>query len=247
MLSIRESAMSAFPILMYHQVDAIAPKYGADGARARHRGLTVPVGQFARQMGLLKALGYRGVSMSDLMPYLRGEKRGKVVGITFDDGYRNNLTNALPVLRRYGFSSTCYVVSGLVGATNTWDRKNHVVEKPLMTADEVREWIAAGQEVGSHTCHHVDLREVHGEAAKAEIQGSKAQLEALTGVPCRHFCYPYGSYRSEHVGLVREAGYESATTPVPGRAGGEGELLELPRIGVFKGTLLPKFFWGIRS
>lgn len=198
-------------------------------------------------MGLLKALGYRGVSMSDLMPYLRGDRRGKVVGITFDDGYRNNVTNALPVLARYGFSSTCYVVSGLIGGTNAWDLKNRVVEKPLMTADEVREWIAGGQEVGSHTCHHVNLREVDGTVAKAEITGSKAQLEALTGAPCRHFCYPYGSYGPEHVGWVREAGYETATTTVRGRAHGGGAMLELPRIGVFKGTLLPKFFWGIRS
>ena len=82
----------AYPILMYHQIDA-SPARGTP-----LRGLTVTPGSFARQMGLLRLLGYRGVSMTGLEPYLRGETTGKVVGITFDDGYRNNLEHALPVL-----------------------------------------------------------------------------------------------------------------------------------------------------
>ncbi len=226
---------------MYHQVDAVSPKYGADGSRARFRSLTVPVGSFARQMWALKAMGYRGLSMSELMPYLRGEKQGKVVGITFDDGYRNNLTNALPVLRRHGFSSTCYVVSGMIGKTNSWDLSNNVVEKPLMTADEVKEWIAGGQEVGSHTQSHANLREIDDAAAMREVRDSKAQLEEVTGVTCRHFCYPYGSYGPQHVGLVREAGYESATTTVRGKAAPGDGPLELARLAVLKSTMLLRF------
>ena len=76
------------PILVYHQI-AEAPKKGAP-----FRGLYVSPTAFARQMALLKLLGYQGLSMTDLQPYLRGEKSGKVVGITFDDGYLNNLTLA---------------------------------------------------------------------------------------------------------------------------------------------------------
>ena len=232
--------MRPIPILVYHQVDAVSPKYGADGSRARFRSLTVPVGSFARQMWALKAMGYRGVSMSELMPYLRGEKQGKVVGNTFDDGYRNNLTNALPVLKRFGFSSTCYVVSGMLGKTNSWDLKNNVVEKPLMTAEEVCEWISGGQEVGSHTRNHVNLSEMDAATARDEIRKSKEELEALTGTACRHFCYPYGSYTPQHVGFVQEFGYESATTTARGKVSAGQSPYELARVPVLKSTMLPK-------
>lgn len=114
------------PILVYHQIDE-APEKGRP-----FRSLYVAPRSFARQMDWLKALGYTGLSMSALMPYLRGEKTGKVVGITFDDGYLNNLTNALPVLSRHGFSSTCYVVSGLLGQTNVWDEQIGIAQTPLM-------------------------------------------------------------------------------------------------------------------
>lgn len=106
---------SPIPILTYHQVEA-PPVRGTP-----YRSLVVSPGAFARQMGLLRLLGYRGLSMSALLPYLRGEAVGKVVGITLDDGYVNNLEHALPVLRHNGFSATCYIVSGQVGGTNAWD------------------------------------------------------------------------------------------------------------------------------
>lgn len=109
-----------------------------------------------------KLLGYEGLSMSGLLPYLRGERHGKVVGITFDDGYLNNLTDALPVLQRQGFSSTCYAVSSLLGKTNEWDRDIGIAQVPLMTVDQLRLWVASGQEVGgqevgSHPQNHARL------------------------------------------------------------------------------------------
>ena len=103
---------ATIPILTYHQIDAAPPK------GTPMRSLFVSPASFARQMALLKRLGFQGLSMSALMPYLRGDKRGRVVGITFDDGYLNNLQHALPVLQRHGFSSTCYVVSQRLGQTN---------------------------------------------------------------------------------------------------------------------------------
>ena len=233
------------PILMYHQIDAIPPKVDPHGVRAKHRSLIVSPRAFARQMWLLKTLGYRGVSMGDLMPYLRGEKNqttdGKVVGITFDDGYQNNLIHALPVLQKYGFSSTCYAVSSLAGKTNAWDAadaNSGVEAKPLMTAGQIRQWIAGGQEIGSHTQHHVNLKQVTDAVAQAEIANSKKSLEAMTGVACEHFCYPYGQYDARHVAMAKAAGYTSATTTQFDAAGVQHDLLELPRMGVMKNTNL---------
>lgn len=238
------------PILMYHQIDAIPPKVDSQGVRAKYRSLIVSPSSFARQMWLLKTLGYRGVSMTDLMTYWRDDKMhgdktavtsGKVVGITFDDGYQNNLLHALPVLQKYGFSSTCYAVSSLAGKTNRWDAtepQSGVTAKPLMTAPEMREWIAGGQEIGSHTLHHVNLKNVDDALARVEIEDSKKELEAMTGKPCEHFCYPYGQYDARHVALVKEAGYATATTTAHGTANSRNDRLELPRIGVMKNTNL---------
>ena len=114
------------PILMYHQVDAEPPK------GSPMRGLVVEPATFARHMAALNALGYQGKSMGDLLPYLKGQKRGKVFGITFDDGYENNLRCALPVLKRFGFTSTCYIVANQVGKTNGWDKERGVLQVPLM-------------------------------------------------------------------------------------------------------------------
>lgn len=198
-------------------------------------------------MWLLKILGFRGLSMSELLPYLRGERHGKVVGITFDDGYANNLCNALPALQRHGFSSTCYVVSGLIGKANVWDEAKRVPQKPLMTAEELRRWIAGGQEVGGHTVTHANLMEVDEATAEAEIAGCKRDLEAICGVPCRHFCYPYGSYDARHAASAKRAGFESATTTVERAAEHGDSALELPRFGVLKGTTLFRFFRMVRS
>ena len=79
---------------MYHQIDAPPPK------GTPLRGLVVAPASFAWQMRMLKMMGYTGLSMRDLEPYLLGKKYGKVVGITFDDGYKNNHLHALPVLKK---------------------------------------------------------------------------------------------------------------------------------------------------
>jgi peptidoglycan/xylan/chitin deacetylase (PgdA/CDA1 family) len=221
------------PILMYHQVDTEPPK------GSPMRGLVVSPKTFARQMAALHALGYVGKSMGDLMPYLKGQNQGKVFGITFDDGYQNNLRCALPVLKRYGFTSTCYIVVNQVGKTNGWDKERGVIQVPLMTAEELQAWVDAGQEVGSHTLNHVNLAESNPAEQTMEIVQSKDALEAMIdqkrGV--QHFCYPYGGLNEAAVKNVKAAGYLTATTTVRGRAvAGQSDDLLLPRVLVSRTT-----------
>ena len=221
------------PILMYHQVDAEPPK------GSPMRGLVVSPSAFARQMAALDALGFQGKSMGDLMPYLNGYKRGKVFGITFDDGYENNVRCALPVLERHGFSSTCYIVANQVGKTNSWDQERGVVQVPLMTAQQLQSWVDAGQEVGSHTLNHANLEFIDEAEQAKEIIGSKAALEALVSQKAgvQHFCYPYGGLNKSAVQQVKAAGYLTATTTVRGRAmQGQSDDLLLPRVLVSRTT-----------
>lgn len=194
------------------------------------RGMTVTPRSFARQMALLRLFGYRGVSMAELEPYLRGEITGKVVGITFDDGYCNNLEHALPVLQHHGFTATCYAVSAPREGRNAWDESNGVPQKPLFTPANMREWVEAGMDLGAHTRHHTDLTQIDHNQALDEIAGCRKELEDICGQEVRHFCYPYGHYTSEHVQLVKDAGYTTATTTRRGRAMPGDNLLELRRV-----------------
>ena len=233
--------MRRYPILTYHQI-AEAPAKGAP-----YRSLYVAPAAFARQMRWLNLLGYKGLSMSALLPYLRGEKNGKVVGITFDDGYTNNLENALPVLQGLGFSSTCYAVSRLLGQTNRWDLEVGIAQTSPMSADQMRRWLAGGQEIGAHTQTHARLDQLSAEQSQVEIQGSKMDLEALLGVAVDHFCYPYGGHGAIQVSQAQAAGFKTATTTERGRATLSSQLFELPRVPVLRSTTLPVFLLKLLS
>ncbi len=222
------------PILMYHQLEAHAPK------GAPLRGLVVRPATFARHMALMRFLGYRGLSMGDLMPYLLGEKQGRVFGITFDDGYENNLRHALPVLQRHSFTATCYAVGEALGKTNAWDADLGIAQVALMDAAQLKQWHAGGQEVGSHSQNHLRLTALAPQAMRAQIVESRDGLSAVLNEPSgvRHFCYPYGDFDPAVVEVVRGAGYLTATTTVRGRFDTHqpGDLMLIPRVLVSRST-----------
>ena len=219
------------PILVYHQI-APAPARGAP-----FRSLYVAPAAFARQMRFLAHLGWRGLSMTALLPFLRGERQGRVLGITFDDGYVNNLEYAAPVLQALGFSATCYAVSGQVGGANVWDEVHGMAQVPLMDAAQMARWCAAGHEIGAHTVHHVHLDQLDGGTARHEIEASGVQLQALLGgMPVSHFCYPYGDFAPAHPAMVAQSGYASATTTARGRVRAGDAMMALPRVPVLRST-----------
>lgn len=225
---------AVIPILMYHHIAPVPPSLRA------LRGLYVTPTAFARQMRLLRLLGFRGLSMSQAAPYLRGEASGRVAVITLDDGYVDNLEHALPVLHRFGFGATCYMVSACSGRYNHWDAERTGVREPLMSAEQLRRWHGAGMEVGAHTRSHVHLTQCSDSALRDEVAGSRAELEDILGAAVPQFCYPYGDHDDRVVEAVRDAGYEAATTTRRGRARGGSDRLRLPRIPVSNRHLLPQ-------
>jgi peptidoglycan/xylan/chitin deacetylase (PgdA/CDA1 family) len=217
--------MSALPILSYHNV-AMAPK------DAPFKLLYVSPDSFERQLWTLRRLGLRGVSTTEGIARLsNGTSRGCVV-FTFDDGYVDTLTMAAPLLKRYGFGATCYVVSGAVGTYNHWDAEYLQERKPLMSRDQLDQWLAAGMEVGSHSLSHQRLHELPQELARYEIAESRTELRNMLGVSIDHFAYPFGQLTADIVGLVRHAGYSSAMTLLRGVAWASDDRLRLPRIFV---------------
>jgi peptidoglycan/xylan/chitin deacetylase (PgdA/CDA1 family) len=215
--------MSTLPILGYHNV-AMAPK------DAPFKLLYVSPDSFERQLWTLRRLGLCGVSTSEGLARLsNGTSRG-CVAITFDDGYADTLTTAAPLLKRYGFGATCYVVSDAVGTYNRWDAEYLRERKPLMSRDQLDQWLAAGMEVGSHSLSHRRLHELPQDVARYEIAESRTALRNMLGVPIEHFAYPFGHFTADIVELVRHAGYSSAMTVLPGVARASDDRLRLPRI-----------------
>ena len=212
------------PILTYHNIGTAPPA-------TTHRGLYLAPERFRDQLRVLAAHGYRGVSMSEGLAHLRGERSDKVAILTFDDGYADNLEAAAPLLRERGFGATCYLVADRIGGFNAWDSELLGVKKPLMDLGGIRDWIAMGMAVGSHTRTHPRLSRLPRAQMREEVFASKAALEDRLGLPVDHFCYPYGDYDEACVDAVREAGYATAVTIDRGRVRRGDRLAALPRVG----------------
>lgn len=192
---------------MYHNI-ANPP------AEAGLKGLYVCPSMFRFQMWYLKIAGFTVVPLHEIAGLTERDLSGKkIAALTFDDGYEDFYTNAFPVLGRYGYPATVFVVSGLAGSINAWDEKALSIRKRLMGWDRIKE-LAAFKNVffGSHTITHPFLTKIGKKQAEAEIFGSKQAIEDRIGSPVETFCYPYGDCNGAVKELVREAGYKIAVT-----------------------------------
>src|SRR4028118_2044606 len=149
--------------------------------------------RFEAQMLHLERHNLRGVSMRELCRAMNtGGARG-LVGLTFDDGYEDFLSSALPTLETLGFSATLFVVAGMLGGENTWEHRGG--PRPhlrLLEADGVREVSERGMEVGSHTVTHPRLSGLDAETLIHEVVDSRQMLSEILNGPVEGFCYPYG-------------------------------------------------------
>ncbi|KUL23478.1 polysaccharide deacetylase [Actinoplanes awajinensis subsp. mycoplanecinus] len=184
---------------MYHSVQA----YHDDPYQ-----VTVRPDRFEHQLRWLHRHGRRGVSMRELLRRRRSGHDARLVGLTFDDGYADFVTEALPALVRHGFTATVFVVAGALGGWNTWDDPGP--RKRLLTATQVRQVAAAGMEIGSHGLHHVHLPGLGPTELAEHLLRSRGALSALAGGPVTGFCYPYGDAGPRETAAVAAAGYEYA-------------------------------------
>nr|BFE86794.1 polysaccharide deacetylase family protein [Planobispora longispora] len=159
-------------------------------------------------MAWLRRQGLRGVSMRDLLTAeASGQARG-MVGLTFDDGYADFASEAVPILLRHGFTATVFAVAGHLGGHNVWDPDGP--RKPLMTAQDLREVTAAGMEVASHTVNHTFLEMADDAGLELELKESRMLLEDVLDREVTGFAYPYGLAGAREVDAVRAAGYSYA-------------------------------------
>jgi peptidoglycan/xylan/chitin deacetylase (PgdA/CDA1 family) len=175
--------------------------------------VTMTPQRLQQQMRWLRARGLRGVSVAELLAAVAEGRARRLVGLTFDDGYQDFVTNALPILQRFDFTATVFVLGGRLGGANAWSRPGP--HKALLTATQVREVSEAGMEVGSHGLEHPSLPDVDDTRLHAEIVRSREILGELLGRPIAGFAYPYGHLDARVVAAVRAARYNYACAVAP--------------------------------
>lgn len=184
--------------------------------------------RFAERLKALRAAGLIPTPLDALPTELpRGAGR---FSVTFDDGYAHMIANALPVLQEQQLNAIQFLVAGKLGSQNDWDIAKGDVAERLMDAAQIREWLAAGHSIGSHSLTHPNLRKISRDQAREEISASRKRLEDLFSVPVRHFCYPYGSYDAAIQELVQEAGYLTASTVKHGFNAAGADVFQLQRV-----------------
>jgi len=198
--SFRGLFQEGHPILCYHKI-APPPK------GARIKGLYLEPKLFLRQMSEITQAGLTS-------SFLGGSAvtKKETITITFDDGFVSNLVEAVPVMKKVGLQAINYLVADRLGQTSDWEAREGGEADPLMDESQVREWLAAGHQIGAHTCTHPRLSQLSDAQANEEISASRKKLEDRFGLPVEHFAYPYGDYNERTVELVRQAGFETAVT-----------------------------------
>jgi len=218
-------------ILMYHMIrDAIPGK--------KFNSLRVAPEMFERQIAYLNANGWHSYTMSQAVAQ-KETLPAKSVVITFDDGYQDNLTNALPILKKYGFKATIYLVNDR--HTRDWSgyrkAKNEgagLKDEPKLSDDEVRELLQSGLiEIGAHTLTHANLKSLDVAQSREEICHSKQEIEEKFQTVCNSFAYPFGLYDVKDERIVASCGYTHAVTTEVGIADlRRVNLFTIPRVTV---------------
>jgi peptidoglycan/xylan/chitin deacetylase (PgdA/CDA1 family) len=217
-------------ILMYHKINDIPDNP-----------TTVPIGRFDDQLGQVTELGYEVVDLDAVLDHyaLGAPLPEKSVLITFDDGYRDVIDNALPVLAKHGFPAVIFVPVAFMGDTMPLPHEMHLaargVRNTTLDWGLVRELDAAGVRVESHGISHRPLAEMSLDEAVREIAVSKLLLEDELGRPVRSYAYVKGSeahFHPVHESLLKQAGYDVAFTSISRANGTAGNPFRLGRYNV---------------
>jgi peptidoglycan/xylan/chitin deacetylase (PgdA/CDA1 family) len=209
------------PILTHHSISPGGDEF------------TVSPEKFAAELDALARSGFRTVSFHD---WLDGKPLPpRPVILTFDDGYEDAWSVAMPALRARGMTATFFVVPAWIGA----DAGHRVVRTEggltfrHLVWPEVAAMSAAGMEIGSHGEHHLRLPDLPDDKVREEALQSRLEIEAHLRRPIEVFAYPYSSSRARLRAALRDAGYRAA---VSGSVHGGADRFELFRKGVYANT-----------
>ena len=178
------------PVLLYHRI----------GVSPINSQYYVPPEKFEAQMKLLHDWEYTVIPVATLVDAI---KKGanlppRPVVITFDDGDISVYETAFPILQKYGLTGVVYIVGNYMGTDG------------YMTADQIKELVDAGWEVGSHSRSHRDLTKLEPAVQRVEIVDARKELQKATGSPVLTFAYPFGIMSPGVADYAHFAGYIAA-------------------------------------
>ncbi len=212
-LFLRESPI----ILMYHSISR-------DGSLH-----TVTPEHFHAQMKELAKTG-KVVPLSALVEGLEDKKGRGVIAVTFDDGYKDFLTTALPTLREFTIPATLFVSGGDV------DRAELGNALPLLSKEELRACADPLVEIGSHALSHKKLTRLSSTDARWEIVESRRSIGAMTGTLPRFIAYPKGNHSPSLMQDLADAHYKGGVTAEGRRVRHGDSPYALPRVQIDKET-----------
>ncbi|MGA0555848.1 polysaccharide deacetylase family protein [Larkinella sp. VNQ87] len=168
----------ALAVLMFHKIDP-----------ERQDSLTVSVRQLEQQLAWLQTHRYQIVTLRDVMTAIDQNRPlpPRSVLLTFDDGYVNNLTYALPVLQRFGRQAVVFVPTAFVGQCNQWDG----CTEPLMNPEQLRQLLPTF-ELALHSHQHLNYKNRSADEIRTDLQQNLNAFDALNLPYVRAFAYPYG-------------------------------------------------------
>lgn len=218
-----DQARRRIPIITYHSIDTSGSVVS-----------TTPE-VFRQQMAKLSGAGYRTITVGELTDSMRSGNwpTGKTAVLTFDDGFENFLTEAVPVLQSHSFTATTYLVTDRCGRFNDWNgNPAELPRSPLLSWSQVKELSELGFEFGSHTVTHPDLTTLDPDSTNNEISRSKAAIEDATGKAVKSFAYPFGRM-TDSVRRAVENVYDSAVSTNLGKITERSDLYSLERIDAY--------------
>jgi len=200
------------PVLMYHSIDY-----------EKGNELRIPKEKFRLQMKYLKDNGFTTLTLNELYSHLvyGSSIPDKPIVITLDDGYIDNYTNALPVLREFNLKATVFMITSCIDTDNRY-----------LTSAQLHEMDKAGMDIESHTVSHPELNKLSYDKQFAELKASKAVLEKLLNREVPYLAYPYGKYNMDTLKITENLGYKMAFSTLTGNASKSNGLFRLHRLYV---------------
>jgi peptidoglycan/xylan/chitin deacetylase (PgdA/CDA1 family) len=221
------------PILIYHRV-VDSPQRDS---------LCISPQVFEKQMRFLSKRGFQTISLEKLLESTKKkESLSKKIILTFDDGYEDIYLFAFPILKKYGFKATIFLVPSFVGKTNLWDKDSKRPKAKLLNLEQILEMKKSGFSFGAHSLTHQSLIEFSPKEASYEIEQSKIDLEKLLGEQVISFCYPYGKVNELVKDLIKKVSFRCALASDSGPLNVEKDLFEIRRIQIFPKTNLFGFW-----
>jgi peptidoglycan/xylan/chitin deacetylase (PgdA/CDA1 family) len=219
-------AVTYVPILYYHYIRINPSPLDRAGF-----GLSTPPAIFRAQMQYLADHGYHVISLHAAVVAVKNHSSlpSRPIVLTFDDGYADFFTEAVPVLQSHGFTATSFVISGRMG------------RRGFMTPSQVAAADAMGFTIGAHTVDHVALAAQPNAQASWEMKRSRRDLEDLLGHPVIDFAYPYGSFNQYDMAQAKAIGFETAVATMYGTAHSAGQIFALSRVRIGGGLPLAQF------